>query len=317
MKIPLITLGLTTFNSGKYLHLALNSIHDQDWHALEIIVVDDASTDNTLELLEDFSKKKQITIFRNKINSGVAVCRNKIIAEANGEFLVFFDDDDISLSNRITQQYERIKSYEEKFAKGAPVICHTARRMIYPNGHILFQPTVGMNENSLAPNGIYYLRRILMGGYLKNSNGSCATCSQMARLSTYHLVGGFDPNLRRGEDTDLVLKLSSMGAHFIGIKTPLVIQKMTFTLDKNLKQELDIFGYLINKHEYLIKKYCNYDFIVKFYDVRKNWFNKKSWLFIKNIILLFFIYPRLTSLRIIFLLPNYLKNYYFRHFMNK
>lgn len=317
MKNPLVTIGLITFNAERLLSLVLKSIHSQDWYPLEIIAVDDNSSDNSFKILQDYSKNKTMKIFRNKKNSGVAVCRNKIIKEAQGEFLVFFDDDDISLPNRITQQYERIVNYEKNFAAGSPVICHTARRMNYPNGKYFIQPTVGSNINSIAPAGFQLIRRILMGGYLKNGNGSCATCSQMARISTYNLVGGFDSNLRRGEDTDLVIKLASLGVHFVGIKDPLVIQNMTFSSDKNLKQELEIFDYLIDKHEVLIKKYCNYEFVIKFYDLRKEWFNKKIFQLIKKLFFLFFRFPLITIQRIVFSFPNYSKNLYNRNFMNE
>lgn len=317
MKNPLVTIGLITFNAEKLLPLVLKSIHSQDWHPLEIIAVDDKSSDSSIKILHEYSKNKTMKIFRNNKNSGVAVCRNKIIKEAKGEFLVFFDDDDISLPNRITQQYERIVNYEKNFATGSPVICHTARRMNYPNGKCFIQPTVGSNISSIAPTGSQLIRRILMGGYLKNGNGSCATCSQMARISTYNLVGGFDPNLRRGEDTDLVIKLASLGAHFVGIKDPLVIQNMTFSSDKNLKQELEIFDYLIDKHEGLIKKYCNYEFVIKFYDLRKDWFNNKSFQKIKKLFSLFFRFPLMTIQRIVFSFPNYLKNLYNRNFMKE
>ena len=284
MNKPLITVGLTTYNASLTLNKALQSILNQRWRPLEIVAVDDASSDNTVQLLLDFvNYYKELRVFTNKTNKGVAFTRNKILDEARGEFVVFFDDDDESSSDRILQQYNRIVEYERDFALGAPVICHTARKVIYPNGKSILHHTIGEKKNITAPSGSKFLKRHLVGLPLKNGYGSCATCSQMARLSTYQLVGPFDINLRRGEDTDFNIRLAERGGHFIGISEPLVIQKMTKTSEKSLDEELKMNIYFIKKYRYLIERYVDYNFIIEYYNLRNSWFKGKWKIFMKKL----------------------------------
>src|ERR1017187_8926944 len=127
-----ITIGITSFNAEETIAVAIESALAQDWDHLEIIVVDDASQDRTAGIAEEFRKQHlQLRLLKNPFNSGVAVTRNRIIQEAQGDFIAFFDDDDVSAPDRLRRQYERIVAYEKDFAKGAPVICHTARRQRY------------------------------------------------------------------------------------------------------------------------------------------------------------------------------------------
>jgi len=302
---PLITVGLTTYNSSETVKKALMSIKTQNWQPLEIIIVDDASTDNTREIVNELIKYfDKVRLIINKVNSGVAVSRNKILCEASGEFVVFFDDDDESLPDRISKQYKRIIEYERDFASGSPVICHTARQVVYPDGRIILQPSVGEQINTAAPSGPAFIKRVLIGLPVKNSYGSSATCSQMARLSTYHLVGNFDPNLRRGEDTDFCIRLAEKGGHFVGISSPLVIQTMTKTSEKNLNDELKVYQYLISKHRKIIEKYSSYDFVVEFYKLRNAWYSEKWTNFFKQLMFLVFKYPFLTSQRLILAINN-------------
>jgi glycosyltransferase involved in cell wall biosynthesis len=317
MEQPLITVGLTTYNASFTLNKALQSIINQSWRPIEIVAVDDASVDNTIELLNEYSKyNKELRVFANDKNHGVAFTRNKILDEARGEFVAFFDDDDVSLPDRLSQQYFRIIDYERDFALGAPVICHTARKVIYPNGKSILQSTIGENKNLIAPSGSSFLKRNLAGLPLKNGYGSCATCSQMARLSTYRLVGGFDINFRRQEDTDFNIRLAEKGGHFIGIGKPLVMQTMTKTFDKSLNEELKIQEYLISKHRNLIEKYVDYNFFIKYYDLRNAWFKKNWTIFFKKLLILAANYPLLTSLRLFIALKNYSINKAFRDFHN-
>src|SRR5262245_15027814 len=234
----LVTIGITAFNAVPTIERAVRSALAQSWRPIEIVVVDDCSDDATLELLASLAARHpEIRLFRNETNRGVAAGRNRILAEARGEFVAFFDDDDESLPERIEVQRTRILDYEDRFANGAPVICHTARLQLYPDGSQRLAPTMGQNEGEPAPAALPVVERTLFGKALKHGYGGCPTCSQMARLSTYDIIGGFDPLMRRCSDTDLAIRLAMRGAHFVGIARPLVIQTMTKTSEKSLAEE--------------------------------------------------------------------------------
>ena len=105
MDTPLITIGIATYNSIDSIEKCIKSALGQTLRPIEIVVVDDFSHDGTYEELSKIAlKHKEIRIFRNSINYGVGYVRNKIIQEARGVFVAFFDDDDESVRNRLELQ---------------------------------------------------------------------------------------------------------------------------------------------------------------------------------------------------------------------
>jgi len=305
MSKPLVTIGITTFNAEETVAMAVQSALKQSWVSLEIIIVDDASSDRTREILFEIkSQHSNVKVFINDNNGGVAIARNRILEEANGEFIVFFDDDDTSEITRIVEQYDRIVNYEREFANGAPVICHTARKQIYPNGEERIEPTMGQIEGRCAPAGKFVSRRILLGMPLEDGYGACPTCSQMARLSTYNLIGGFDPMLRRSEDTDFNIRLAEVGGHFVGIGKPLVIQAMTKTSEKNLAEEYRNLLYMMEKHREIMDESGQYDYCRQWVSAKQAFFEGSNFILVKKMLWLILWHPILSWRRLVLALPN-------------
>lgn len=316
---PLITIGITTYNAEESIERCILSALAQTWKPIEILVVDDCSDDQTLDILGGVSSNStNIKIFRNAKNNGVADSRNRIQKEASGEFIVFFDDDDESLPNRISEQYKRITEYEKHFANGAPVICHTNRRVIYPNNQERIESTLGLNLKKQAPSGLAVAERILLGTPLEDGYGSCPTCCQMARLSTYRQLGGFDPSLRRGEDTDFNIRLALKGGHFVGVDKPLVEQTMTKTDEKSLFYEYYYWRKILEKHRPIIESKGKFDFSISWLDMKQNWLERKRLSFLLHLSKLLIKHPILTLQRLLFALPNIgLNNEFSRFHLNK
>lgn len=317
MTNPLITIGITTYNAEDTIEQCIISAKSQLWKPIDIVIVDDCSDDQTLEVLDRVTKfSSNIRIFRNSKNSGVAISRNRILAEAKGEFIVFFDDDDVSHPERIFEQHKRITDYEKQFTEGAPVICHTARKVIYPHGEIRVEQTMGQTEKKPAPSGPAVARRILLGEPLEDGYGSCPTCSQMARLSTYKLIGGFDPSFRRAEDTDFTIRLAQAGGHFVGIAKPLVTQTMTKTSEKSLRDEYHYMQQLLYKHQKFIEQEGKFNFSLTWLDLKQAWLENQRLTFATLLFRLGFSHPILTMRRLIFSLPNIGLNRAFSRFHN-
>ena len=305
IKSELVTIGITTFNASETIRQAVDSALGQIWKPVEIIIVDDASTDNTLEIISAMAQKyDNISIYFNSENSGVATSRNRILEMGTGEFVVFFDDDDISLPDRIEKQYKRIIDYEQKYSHGQPVICHTARLQRYPNGMERHVHTMGEQKNCLAPNGIAVAARILLGTPLKNGYGACPTCSQMARMAVYKAVDGFDEELRRSEDTDLNIRLAYSGGHFVGISSPLVIQTMTKTTEKNIEDEFNNTQILFFKHRDFMQRHGQYEFCKQWLEIKYSFLKKNNTKFFLSILSLFIRYPLCTLKRILMAIQN-------------
>ena len=315
MNLPLITIGIATYNSFETVERSIYSALSQDWHPLEIIVVDDFSTDNTLNLLKKLEgKHKEIRVINNSQNLGIGFVRNQIICEAKGEFLAFFDDDDISKNNRLNSQYKRIINYEKKKKIFPLVICHTNRKVIYPNGIIRIHSTMGTKLGSNIPKGIEVAKRILLGKHLSNGYGSCPTCSQMARLSTYKIVSGFDSKFRRGEDTDLIIRLAMNGTHFIGIQEALVEQTMTISSDKSIDIDFKYMFLLLKKHKTFIEKYGNYNFCFLWLNIKYLFSKRMYFRATVKLILLLIKYPIETIIRFSLSLQNLQINKDFAYF---
>jgi glycosyltransferase involved in cell wall biosynthesis len=315
MSPPLVTIGLTTYDAAETVERAVVSALAQSWRPIEIVAIDDCSTDGTHEILDRLATTHaELRVFGNAVNGGVAVSRNRILEEARGEFVVFFDDDDESEPERIAMQVERIADYERDFAQGAPVVCHTARRRVYAGNLERIEPTMGQTMERIAPNGVAVANRILLGTPLEDGYGACPTCSQMARPATYRLVGGFDPSLRRGEDTDFAIRLAEAGGHFVGIAQPLVTQWMTRTTEKSLAEEYRNQLLLMEKHRPIMDRAGQYEFCRRWVDAKQVWLEGRRGMFVRTLLLLALRHPLLTGRRLLMALPNIRLNLAFSRF---
>ena len=108
---PLVSVIIPTYNRSKYLPRAINSVLNQTYKNLEIIIVDDGSSDNTKEILKPYIKDEGIEYFYIE-NSGVSNARNFGIQKANGEYISLLDSDDEYLSTRIEIQLSEMKKQE-------------------------------------------------------------------------------------------------------------------------------------------------------------------------------------------------------------
>ena len=98
----LVTVYITTFNRVNLLKRSLDSVFKQTYKNIEIIIVDDCSTDGTQEFIKEISQQdKRIKFFLKEKNGGACESRNIAIQNARGEYITGLDDDDYFLSNRI------------------------------------------------------------------------------------------------------------------------------------------------------------------------------------------------------------------------
>ena len=91
----MISVIVPVYNVEDYLHVCINSILNQTYQDFEIICVDDASTDSSLEILEYFSlKDSRVKVLKNDSNKGPGYSRNRGLDVAKGEYVSFLDADD-------------------------------------------------------------------------------------------------------------------------------------------------------------------------------------------------------------------------------
>ncbi len=142
-----------------------------------------------------------------------------------------------------------------------------------------------------------------MGEPVRDSHGSCATCSQLTRLSTYRLVGGFDPAFRRSEDTDLCIRLGLKGAHFVGVAEPLVTQQMMVTSEKTLDIELDFAFALLRKHRVQFRTCAEHRFAEAWLTLKFQWLRGQKAAFAVGLLRLGLRRPVSVLKRIAYALP--------------
>ena len=116
---PMISVIMPVYNSGKLIHQTIESILNQTDTNYEFIIINDASTDDTLKNIKKYKKKdKRIIIINNKRNLGIALASNKGLDAARGKYIAMMDHDDISLSTRFEKQINYLEKHKEVFLVG-------------------------------------------------------------------------------------------------------------------------------------------------------------------------------------------------------
>lgn len=125
----LVSVALATYNGAKYLSSQLDSILKQNYKNIEIIIVDDASSDNTLEIIESYQQtNKNITLYKNDKNLGLLRTFEKAINLSSGDFIALCDQDDIWLPNKIEILLHNI---------GENLLIHSDAKLINADNNII------------------------------------------------------------------------------------------------------------------------------------------------------------------------------------
>jgi hypothetical protein len=178
------------------------------------------------------------------------------LAEASGEFIAFFDDDDESVAVRLEWQYRRIVEYESTHPRAA-VLCYSNRKVV-PAGDTGEEfERLGIGRRPSEPSGAVVADYAL--GLIKDDGRHCwgmfGSCTMMARAETLRGFGGFDSRFRRCAELDLAVRAALNRAHFISVDAPLVTQYLTPSADKTRNAGLRYRLLLVKKHrEYLEQK---------------------------------------------------------------
>lgn len=135
---------MPVFNAGMYLHQSIQSILNQTYTNFEFIIVNDASTDNTSEILESYAKEdKRITLINNTYNVGVSRSVECAMQAAKGDYIARMDADDISMPKRFEKQIAYMTEHHDVVALGTQ--CTT----IDQDGHTIGEKTFPLSHDDI------------------------------------------------------------------------------------------------------------------------------------------------------------------------
>lgn len=103
----LVSIIMPSYNTEKYILASIRSVREQTYKNWELIIVDDCSTDNTLDVVKKHireTEENRIRLFSNEKNSGAAISRNYALREAKGRWIAFLDSDDLWLPEKLEKQ---------------------------------------------------------------------------------------------------------------------------------------------------------------------------------------------------------------------
>jgi glycosyltransferase involved in cell wall biosynthesis len=121
---PKISVIMAVYNTEEYLEEAIRSILNQTFKNFEFIIINDKSTDNSLNIIKKYIKiDKRIILINNDKNIGRTASRNKGLKIAKGEYIAIMDSDDVSLQKRFEIQYKFLENNKPIFLIGGGVIC--------------------------------------------------------------------------------------------------------------------------------------------------------------------------------------------------
>lgn len=139
MENPLVSVCINTYNKEKYIRETLDSVFAQTYSPLEVVVVDDASTDRTLSILESYGDR--LRLLRRSVNSDCCtITRNQAIRAATGRYIATLDADDFWYPEKIARQIAFMESHP------AIPMCHTACHLIDENSNV-----IGIRHQGLIP----------------------------------------------------------------------------------------------------------------------------------------------------------------------
>lgn len=219
-----VSVIIPTYNSAEVLERAIDSVLNQSYKNLEVIVVDDGSTDNTKDLVQKYSKHSNF-IYKFQQNKGQGAARNKGVSLASGEYLAFLDSDDWWEPEKISLQVEKINSNTNialVFTNSNYYSNYNIEKIAYPNKWIKL-PTTQNYYNILIKQNIIIQSSVLI------------------KSEVFSIIGGFntDSIYRNTEDYELWLRIARK-LEFTGMEQ--VLTNYTYTKKQDLEYREKIYS---------------------------------------------------------------------------
>lgn len=189
--MPKVSVIIPTYNRAHLIGRAIQSVLDQSYQDFEIIIVDDASVDQTEEIVRNFADER-ISYIRHQKNEGGSVARNTGIKAAKGEFIGFLDSDDEWLVEKLKKQMDRFKISSKKVG-----IIYCGYSTVWKETQEIGDPVIPILRGNLflsllksyiTPGSTPVIRRdcFRKAGFFDEELQSCQEWDMWIRISRYH-----------------------------------------------------------------------------------------------------------------------------------
>lgn len=201
----LVSVCITTFNRRESLRKALVSVLEQDYINLEVIIVDDCSTDGTQYLVKNelLQLDDRIIYLRHDFNKGLSAARNTALQVAKGKYFTFVDDDDVWKKSFLSKFIEMANNDNQEYVYCASII--SKQDIVSIKG-----PLISFLKLGYTP----------------------PVASQFYSLSSLKVVKGYNENIRSGVDHDLWISLGAFGHQIKWLNQNLVNVNDTFDTNR-------------------------------------------------------------------------------------
>ena len=187
---PLVTVFIPLYNTEKYIRESLESILNQTYSNLEILIVDDGSTDQSINIVNSFTDPR-IRLIKNSENKGIPYTRNVGLNEANGKYMVIMDSDDVALPNRVERQVEFLEENPDIDVVGS------------------FYEIFGGKSNKIYKTSYITPEEIKAGLLFYNRIGNPTTTIHLETLKKYNL--SYNLNYFVAQDYEMWIQISKVG----------------------------------------------------------------------------------------------------------
>lgn len=261
-----ISVVVTCYNYAQFIEEALESVSKQTFKAFECIILDDGSTDNTKETVQNWIKKDNRFTYHYQENKGVSKARNNGISIAKGKYILPLDADDKISDNYLEKCFNIIESNENI-------------KVVYGESYLLNNPNKKWNLDN------YNFEDLLYKNMLH--------CTSLFRKKDWERIGGFDEKLTVGlEDWEFWVHLLKSGGEVVKINSckfyyRIKEQSLNVTMINN-SYGYDSRLYIFNKHIESYRKTNFYDMYFDNYRLNKKVNNPLSYLSSAQLLILFF-----------------------------
>ena len=140
MKKNLVSIVTPCYNAGKFIGQTIDSVLAQTHTHWELIIVDDCSSDSSVEIIERYTyRDNRIKLIRQPENGGAVLARNKAIEEACGQYIAFLDADDLWLPNKLEKQLVFMREHDLAFTYSSYQLMNESGEYL---GEFLTQPQI-------------------------------------------------------------------------------------------------------------------------------------------------------------------------------